>query len=142
VKIYLAGASAEASKCKALADWAQRFGHTITVAWWDQVLASKTHDRDLTAAAREEFAKLDTVGVVDADILWIAIPEERGIGAWIEFGIKLGILFLGGSHRTREWIIASGDWRKTIFTSLAHERFDTHEEALVWLQKMGEEPAA
>jgi hypothetical protein len=138
VKIYLAGASAEVARCKALGEWCRRFGHEITFAWWDVVLAAKTHDRDLTEDARVEYAGKDLVGVIDADALWLVVPEERGVGAWIEFGFALGSIRKFPSKR----LIVSGDWKKSIFTSLAHDKFDTHEEALAFVQSLGQPEAA
>lgn len=132
MKLYIAGASAEAERCKALGEWCRRFGHEITVAWWDAVLAAKTHDRDLTEEARIEFAGQDLVGVLDADLFWIVVPEERGVGAWVEFGFAIG----SSAQRPKQRIIVSGDWKKSIFTSLAHDKFDTHEDALAFVQSL------
>ena len=134
MKFYLAGASAEAAQVKALAEWVRRFGGEITVAWWDSVLASKVHDRYLTEEARVEFAGQDLIGVLDADVLWLVVPEERGVGAWVEFGFVLGCSASDPAKRHR--IIVSGDWKKSIFTSLAHDKFDAHSDALAFVQGM------
>ena len=98
--------------------------------WWDHVLAAKTHDRDLPEEDRLKHADADSNAALDANYFWLVVPEERGVGAWIEFGLALAQALRHGAN----YIIVSGDWKKSIFTSLADHRFDSHEEALAFLQ--------
>lgn len=140
MKIYIAGASTEAERCKALAWWVRSMGGEIAVPWWDAVLAAKVHDRELSEPARFEFAAQDLRGVDECALFWLVIPADgHGRGAWVEFGYAIGELLGSGARRRRT--IVSGDWRASIFTSFADERFDTHEEALARVQTFLSEAA-
>lgn len=132
LRVYLAGASVEAQRCQALGEWVRRFGGEIAVPWWDDVLASKVHDRELSEEDRLRFAAKDLNGVHTSDLLWLVVPcDGHGRGAWVELGVALGLRAAG---RSRPGVIVSGDCLSSIFTSFAFRQFATHEEALAWIK--------
>ncbi len=71
------------------------------------------------------FATNDLVGVTSADVVWFIMPAVKGSeGAPFEFGLAVGC---------NKRVVVSGYFRRLIFTTLAEQRFDTHDEALAWL---------
>lgn len=124
-KVYLAGGSSEVESC---GWWMQRLkdaGHTVTHDWTASVRAAVlagrgANPRDAGDIERGLWVKEDFGGVESADIFWLLIPQAPTIGAWAELGYASGL---------ETSIIISGDWRKSIFTSLADVLCETHEEA-------------
>lgn len=128
MKLYVAGASSEYAKCKALAEWARRFGYEIVSEWWNDVEKTRAVgkiDRDLDHEMRRDLATKDICGVQLAQLFWLVVPEGETTGAWAELGAAI---VLGCT------IIVSGDHRKSLFTSKATQLFETHEDALTFLQ--------
>jgi hypothetical protein len=76
-------------------------------------------------AGAQRFALCDYTGVAVADVVWFVMPAQKGSeGAPFEFGLATG---------RNKRVIVSGDFRRLIFTTLAEQRFDSHDEALAWL---------
>ena len=137
LKLYIAGAGAEAAKVKVLADAVQRAGAEITVEWWKPMLDSSTpHDRDLNDVDAECFAESDLEGLRRADVLWLVVPVEKvGAGCYFETGYLAGAVEFWPYKRPT--IIASGDWRRSIFlrsTKRVDHRFAEHEDAIWWIR--------
>lgn len=127
--LYIAGASAEVDMVVEYAAKAAAIGWHQTFEWWRDVLENRKRnvpDVALTDKERERLSRADLEGVARAEVVWLIIPPPgRSAGAWLE---------LGAAIATKKRIIVSGDWRRSIFTSLAERRFDTHDEALAWLR--------
>lgn len=127
--IYVAGASAEVGRIAGYIDRLKRAGHEITHDWTISVLGARaqrlTDDR-LSGAVRADYADEDLIGITLCDTFWLVVPEAPSTGCWVELGAAL----CAAHQRT---IVVSGDWKRSIFTSLADYRFDTHEEVFDWL---------
>lgn len=130
MRIYVAGASAEVDIVAAYIAQLRAHGAHITHDWTTSVLAAreaKRSDRDLSEKDRALHACDDVDGVRRAGSFWLLVPDvaTAGCGCWIELGYAL-------ANRSR--VVVSGDWRRSIFTALAHHRFDSHAAALSFLK--------
>lgn len=103
----------------------------VTFDWTRAVLSATVPDRELTEADRARFAFVDLDGVYRAEWFWMLIPASPSVGSWCELGAALS---------DRKMVVVSGDWRRSIFTALAHHRFDTHEQAARFLGCAPEAP--
>lgn len=125
MNIYLAGASAEADMCASYMARLREAGRHITLDWPANIRAvGDANPRDASHQDRLRWTMDDIRGVHDAEIFWLLVPTAHSIGCWAEFAI---------AWQGRQHLIVSGDWRRTIFTSLADERYGTHEEAFAAL---------
>lgn len=122
MKIYIAGSSKEAQYIAECIRKVKGAGHEVTFDWTVPVLAAVIPDHELTDEERWHHASTDAQGVDDADVFWMLIPSTPSLGAWVE----LGIAWRGSG----KLVIVSGDRKKSIFTALSDEKYDTHEEAL------------
>jgi hypothetical protein len=122
MKIYLAGASKELDTCKHYIERLKLLGHTITHDWTKEVEANgDANPKDVALGDMIKWSHDDLSGVKKSDIVWLLIPENNSAGCWIEYGFALGI------HKR---VVISGNWKKSIFSALAYERFPNHELAL------------
>lgn len=122
MKIYLAGASKELDTCKFYIERLKVLGHTITHDWTKEVEAnSEGNPRETPIETMRIWSNADFNGVYKANMIWLLVPNNNSAGCWIEYGYALGV----GRN-----VIVSGDWRKSIFSSLAFERYANHELAL------------
>jgi nucleoside 2-deoxyribosyltransferase len=126
--IYLCGASAEVDLVKRYADTLESRGWRISYRWYLDVIEHRDKgipDSALTPDQAIKFARADLTGVMTADVVWFVMPAQRGSeGAPFEFGLAVGC---------NKRVAVSGDYRRLIFTTLAEQRFDSHDEALAWL---------
>lgn len=123
MRIYLAGGSAEMDLCASYMTRLRDAGHDITYDWAGNVRkVGAANPRGASECDRQAWSLDDLDGVRAAETFWLLVPEKLSIGCWVEFGVAF-------RHSATRRLIVSGDWRKTIFTSLADERYDTHEEA-------------
>jgi nucleoside 2-deoxyribosyltransferase len=126
MKIYLAGGWLE--KDTILKPFRARLidaGITVTSKWLDEdplVLPGASNaDRELTDARRVWLADMDLADLNEADLVWFLLPAYKGsVGSWFEFGYAV--------HACKP-IIVSGDWKPSIFSMKADQRFDAHEQA-------------
>lgn len=122
--IYVAAASREIELAERCMAELRSHGWTVTVDWCAEMREAGP-DHGLPFWRQQHHAREDIAGVLRASTLWLLAPapgvESRG--AWVELGAAL----VGGVGR----IIVSGE--QSLFTSLAHERYPTHEEALATL---------
>jgi hypothetical protein len=127
MKVYLAGASKEAEMVRGWVDRCRDVGIEVTRDWASEVIAHQAKggsDATLSIEERVKASLADLGGVCAADWVWLLVPAAtRSAGCWVEFGKALG----------RTPIIVSGDWSRSIFTSLAECRFERHEMAFDWL---------
>lgn len=128
--IYVASGSAEPDISVA-EEWIGKLrlqGFTITHDW-TAIVRAHGGGSPRTASDRDRltWVSVDIDAVCAAETLWLIVPTKPSFGAGFELGI---------AHITRQansLILVSGDWRSSIFTSVAHERFDTHERAFEYL---------
>ena len=123
MNIYLAAASSERALAASFMRRLEAAGHSIAMDWtvdMDERAEAGLSDADLTDDERETYARADLEAVEVCDLLWLLAPEGTSIGAWIEFGHALASL---------KATVVSGPHGRTIFSTLANERFATHEEA-------------
>ena len=133
MRIYLAGASKEVDECAAAIAQLREMGHDVVLDWTKSVLENRAKgvaDQHLSESDRVAFASADLNAAVSADILWLRTPRNASLGAWVELGAALH----AARYNRQKTVIVSGDHRQTIFTSLAHVFFDTHEAALDYLR--------
>ena len=126
-KIYVAGASKEAARCRAMIDAVKALGYELTLDWLAEIEKAGAANEGLEHPERQRYAIADMEAVVKADILLVLAPDAFSTGAWVELGIALGHNALAadswGVVRTPPIrIIVSGSETaiaKCIFTSLA-----------------------
>lgn len=125
MRIYVAGAFGELLIIKHYIKSLKSFGHTITHDWTTNVEKNGgiANLRDASLQSLVTYANEDFDGIKKADVVWFLVPEVQTFGAWVEMGYAYGI---------QTPVFVSGDWKKSIFTSIAIRRFDSHELALNW----------
>lgn len=132
--IYVAGASKEIELCEKYIDKLREVGFHSTHDWPKVIRAvGESNPRDASLEQMLKWSEEDFNGVWQAHFVWLLIPENYSLGSWIEYGAALGLRHLDNHPTERLQAIVSGDWKKSIFTSMADQRFDTHEEAFTWL---------
>src|ERR1700687_3221879 len=113
MKIYVAGASREVETSVKYITKLKEMGFEITHDWTEEVLDYKKRgitDKELTNEEKYKFAKLDIQGIIDADIVWVILPENPvGVGYWIELGAALGLQL-----NYKKKIVISGDYSRSI----------------------------
>jgi hypothetical protein len=151
VKIYIAGASKEPARVRAMMDAVKEFGLEITLDWLATIKAEGAANEGLDDNKRRRYARADFDAVGNADWIWVLAPDltSSSAGCWAELGyaqalfdVRSGALFPRrkglGLHHPR--IIVSGLGRvKCIFTSLVEREFDHDGEALAYLRDATEE---
>jgi hypothetical protein len=126
MRVYLAGASSEIDLCESFIRKLQTAGLEITFDWTAVIRATAggANPRDATENERHAWTVQDISGVRRSHVFWLLVPEKHSIGCWAELGV---------AYEARRRIVISGDWRKSIFTSLAYVALDTHDEAFEYL---------
>jgi hypothetical protein len=125
MKIYLCAGSHEIAIAKDVMGKLRAMGHTITHDWVATIeKAGCANPRDATEDQRRGWAYEDLAGIEAADVFWMMIPKTPSFGASYELAFAQAVV---------RRVIVSGNWLQSIFTSLADQRFDTHEQALSWL---------
>ena len=122
--VYVAGASKEAAEVASFIERLEAQGIHITYNWTRDVLSATKPDNELSEAERARLAFVDLDAITRAEDFWLILPSNPSAGCWVELGAALA---------QRRIIIVSGDWKRSIFTALAVQRFDRHEEAWDWL---------
>jgi hypothetical protein len=146
-KVYVAGAWVEQhTRARVWIAKLRAVGITITCDWTraeGEVIYSSsgkvvTGDSDLDPEDRRKYALADLQGVLDADVVWMMAPDDKGsAGAWVELGAALALHAYGmapqawvqrGPADKHRVIVSGPKARRSIFTELA-EIYDTDEEA-------------
>ena len=128
MKIYLCAGSHEIALAKETMQKLRAMGHTITHDWAAAIeKVGCANPRDVAEEQRRAWAYEDLAAIERADVFWMLIPKTPSFGASYEFGYAVTV-----SRACR--VIVSGDWKVSIFTSLALHRFATHDEALAWIK--------
>lgn len=130
MSIYLATGSADIELAE---HWIRRLrehGHYITYDWPANVRkVGDANPREATEDERSMWSDSNLRGARSAMTFWLLVPSKPSIGCWFEMGYA-------AAWRVAPRIVVSGDWRGTIFTSIADHRFDTHEEAFDFLNTL------
>jgi hypothetical protein len=128
MNIYVCGGSTELDLVAGYMDKLRAMGHRITHDWVAKIReVGDANPREATERQRARWSIEDRSGVRGADLVWVILPERTSFGCGVEMGLAL-------AYGT---IIVSGDWRSSIFTSLAYARFDAHDAALTWIRLYG-----
>jgi hypothetical protein len=130
MNIYVCGGSTELDLVAGYMARLRAMGHTITHDWVARIReVGEANPREATEKQRTRWSREDISGLEDASVVWLILPIVPSFGAAFEAGFALGS---GTGH-----VIASGDWRSSIFTSQLHARFNHHDHALEWLRLRG-----
>lgn len=88
-RLYIAGASKEIERAERAMSWAREDGFEISFDWTAHFKNSPTGDATLSPERRLTAAREDTLGVLDALVFWMLVPD-KGIytnGSFSELGI-------------------------------------------------------
>lgn len=96
---------------------------------WTHGDRSGLHDSDLPVAVQASYARSDMRGVQDADYYWLILPTTPSKGSYVELGIALA------TYDGPRVVVSGGG--STIFAALADDRFDFHEDALAFFERVG-----
>lgn len=129
MKIYVCGGSSEMDLVAGYMSSLRAMGHVITEDWISAIrVVGESNPRQITHRRRMRYASDDLRGIRTAALVWVILPVAKSFGCAFEMGFAVG--------RGHE-VIISGDWRETIFSSMADFRFDEHEHALEWIRLLG-----
>lgn len=121
-RIYVAGSSAQLERARAAMDALKERGYLVAHDWVTEVeKVGSANPPDAPMAKQAAWAREDLQGVLFADYLWLLMPAEEGWGAAVELGYALA---------NSVPVIISGLHNRSIFSSLAAERFDRDDQAL------------
>lgn len=111
--VYIAGASAEAERCRYWMDRARNAGVDLSLDWL-LMIEEKGANEDLDEPDRKPAASECLDAIDFATIVWVLAPERetQSIGPWVEMGYALA---------THKRVIVSGDTKRSIFCALADE---------------------
>lgn len=117
--VYVIGATRDRHRVK----WAYQAVHNdsrlvLAHDWFQH--SSTIQDHRLTPDEQRRYADEDLKYVRAADVVWILFPRNPTKGGWVELGV---------AHENDKLIVGSGNWRQSIFCSLAHEVYDTDGDA-------------
>jgi hypothetical protein len=137
MRAYVAGSSAERSIVHGWIGKLRAKGIVITHDWTGGEEWEAGGDHRLTEEARRRHMNADLCGIIEADTIWLLVPPYPSPGCWAEFGYALAVRDSSISAQMtvlhvvndRKSIIASGDWKKSIFTEAADAQFETHQAA-------------
>lgn len=136
VSIYVAAASSELERAKAIMKRLRDAGFTVTSTWVETI--TNVGDANPMHASQEDRAKWsmdDLNQVMDAQVLWLLIPP-RGVstdGANVELGFALAMQAMAQQARESgipapdRFVVSSGTER-SIFTALTNH-YSTDDEA-------------
>lgn len=136
MKIYVAGASVEASRASDFMARVIALGHSITHDWARVVATQRVLESRLPVEQRRQAMRDDLDGVREADLLIALIPRDSSSrGVWVELGYALG-LRAAGEPSPAVWV-AGADPLVSIFTEGADARHFSDEDALHALARRG-----
>ena len=121
IKVYVAGASKEADRCRAAMEYARELGCVITCDWLAEIERVGAANEGLSNEQRTESAIADLEGVIAADVFWLLAPENQSTGAWTELGYALALRDQQRrAGQTPIEVVVSGPGRaRSIFSALA-----------------------
>jgi len=145
-RVYVAARSEDRALARQWMDRLREAGLEITHDWVPDVERYMTTEAMASREERIRHSELDVQGVITADVLWVLMPAESGAGVHTELGIALGWNLASAQAREHDgsggqtFIVVSGALSRNIFASLAHEGYETHEEAFESVKGPGLQP--
>lgn len=135
MKLYIAGASREPERVRAMMEAAKALGFDLTLDWLAVIEAVGAANEGLTDEQRRHHAREDLCAV-DADVVWVLAPSVPSAGAWCEMQRAIDRVEFGPPReRGGPLLVVSGPARlRCIFASLADYEYDTDEVALGFLR--------
>lgn len=144
--IYVAAASSEIERAKAVMSSLRAIGFEVVSDWPEMIEAAKREHGDnaanptnATDEQRLEWAMHDLHQVARARALWILLPIDKPtIGAWVELGATVAFSIVEQTFAPNEanrYTISSGpNPKRTIFTAFT-DHYETDEAAFEFLAK-------
>lgn len=117
--VYIIGATKDGVRVKWAYQAVREDKRLVLAHDWFQH-SSTIPDYKLTIEEQRRYADEDLKYVRAADVVWILFPRNPTKGGWVELGV---------AHENDKLIVGSGNWRQSIFCSLAHEVYDTDGDA-------------
>ncbi len=110
-RVYVAASSKELGRAKAAMALLREYGHEVTHDWVAEVEeVGSANPEHATVADKCRWAKADLDGVRAADLIWLLMPDQGGLGAYWEAGYAQAL---------GKGLIVSGKHRRSIFTVYA-----------------------
>lgn len=136
MKLYIAGASREPERVRAMMEAAEALGFELTLDWLEVIGVVGAANEGLTDEQRRYHAREDLCAVDDADVVWVLAPSVPSAGAWCEMQRAIDRVEFGPPReRGGPLLVVSGPARlRCIFASLADYEYDTDEVALGFLR--------
>lgn len=101
-KVYVAGASTERNlRAKPMMAALLDLGYEITHDWTKAVDRHWGRYSEITTEQYRKIADDDLLGVLQCDILVLLAPRQPSTGAWVEFGLAIGLqktIFVAGNR--------------------------------------------
>jgi len=137
IKVYVAGASAEAERVRLVMNMVQQHPYLKLAHDWLSIMqeVGKTKaDHQLSLPERQEYAMADLEAVNEADVFWYLAPHTPSAGAAFEFGAAWGIASqwsMSGVYVGHTRVIVASGVRAdaSIFVSLADEVWEADMQA-------------
>lgn len=129
MKIYVAGPSSERAAISSYMKDIRAAGHIVTHDWCAAIERADgvANSYSFSVEDARKNVEEDFQGVSDADLVWLlCFPGVSSSGAWAELG------FAYASHK---YTVASGEWRRSIFSKAVDAHFPQHAEAFTWILK-------
>lgn len=124
LRVYVAGSSAELERARWAMSALDGYSIEVTHDWVSSVEeVGSANPAEATDDERLAWADDDLSGVYQADVLWLLMPKQGSIGAYVELGLAIAL----GMP-----IVISGDHERSIFTVFG-ERFEQDADALDWI---------
>lgn len=131
MKIYVAAASAELHRATGAMTYLRAHGHEV-VGDWTQDVAELGANTGLSDTERRRAVHLCVSGILGADAIVLLWPKTETRGAWIEFGIALG---LGKGFAEPPVYTVGARKDDTVFYEMATKHFERLGHLVEWLEK-------
>lgn len=126
LRVYVAGASKEAVRCRAMMTAVEALGCKQTLDWLKEIEMAGAANEGLTDEQRRYHATNDINAVLAADVIIVLAPEKAAsTGVWTELGVALAANRYRAHYPIKILVAGSIDARtKSIFASHALVEFD------------------
>lgn len=122
LRVYVAASSNELARAKWAIKELRELGHVVTHDWPAEVESvGSANPPDARETDRVIWADGDLVGIEEADVFWLLMPEAEGFGAGVELGYALAMGHFVGGPSPR--VVCSGPVARSIFTALADKLY-------------------
>lgn len=128
LKVYVAGSSKELDRVADAMAALRESGVEVTHDWVEVIKArGSANPLGASAADCAQWAWEDLLGVRAADVVWLMVPAQGGLGCYVEYGYALALNIP---------VVISGEYGRTIFTALTDECHEYDSDALEALLEM------